>query len=618
MWKKPSIQGGFFLLSPLHYPYFCLMRWPKSNFFFQLVRFIQGRLSPRQFLFLASVLIGLSMGLAAIVLKTFVHWVFVIATFNKGINFNYYYLFLPLLGILLTLVVVRYLFRNRLRKGVGYVHETVTNKSGIIPREHMYGHIITSSLTVGLGGSAGLEAPIALTGAAFGSNFAQRYQLSYKDRILLIACGAAAGIGAAFNAPIAGVLFAIEVLLLDISISAFIPLIISAATGALVSNIILHGDILLNFRTTQDFNYSNLPFYLLLGLFTGTVSVYHSRFFSRVEHYFRDRKLGIMQKAVLGGSALAALIFVFPTLFGEGYESIRWLADNKARNVMEGSVLEPFGRNEWVLLIFVGCVMMFKALATGITLGSGGNGGNFAPSLFVGAYAGFFLSRFFNLLNFNKLPEGNFTLVGMAGILSGVYHAPLTAIFLIAEITGGYNLMIPLMIVSSISYAMSRYFEPYSMDVKELAKSGRAFTGDRDQTILASLKVYSIIETGLPSLKADDTLDILIQKVSEGKRNIFPVLNDYGKLEGIILLDSIRSVIFRHDRDPAILVKDLMIQPPALLSSNESLDEVMKKFDKTGAWNLPVVDQGQYKGFVSKSAIFNSYRNKLRDSSFSY
>lgn len=604
-------------MCPARNVYFCCMRAPKSNFFFQSVRFIQGRLSARQFLFLASVVIGLSMGLAAIVLKTFVHWVFVIATFNKGANFNYYYLFLPLLGILFTQLVVRYFFKGRLRKGVGFVHESVANKSGIIPREHMYGHIVTSSLTVGLGGSAGLEAPIALTGAAFGSNFAQRYQLSYKDRILLIACGAAAGIGAAFNAPIAGVLFAIEVLLLDISISAFIPLIISAATGALVSNIILHGDILLNFKATQDFNYSNLPFYLLLGLFTGTVAVYHSRFFTRVEHYFRDREFGILQKSVLGGSALAALIFVFPTLFGEGYESIRWLADNQAGNVIEGSILERFGRNEWVLLIFVGFVMIFKALATGITLGSGGNGGNFAPSLFVGAYAGFFLSRFFNLLDF-KLPESNFTLVGMAGILSGVYHAPLTAIFLIAEITGGYNLMIPLMIVSSISYAMSRYFEPYSMDVKELAKSGKAFTGDRDQTILASMKVYTILETGLPSVRPDDSLDILIQKISEGKRNIFPVLNDYGKLEGIILLDSIRAVIFDREPNQALKVRDLMVQPPALVSSNDSLDEVMKKFDKTGAWNLPVVDQGMYRGFVSKSAIFNSYRNKLRDSSFDY
>lgn len=560
------------------------------------------------------------MGMAAVVLKMFVHYVYFIATFDKGLNFNYYYLFLPLLGILCTVLVVKYMFKGKLRKGMSFVHECINDSSGIIPRKHMYGHIITSSITVGMGGSVGLEAPIAVTGSAFGSNFAQRYKLSHKDRILLIACGAAAGVAAAFNAPIAGVLFALEVLLLDIGVSAFIPLIIAAASGALISNIILGEDILLHFKNVESFQYKTLPFFILLGIFTGLVSVYHARTFRRVAAFFEKKDWNIWQKAMVGGLALAFIIFIFPSLFGEGYESVKMLADNDAKDIISGSIIEGLVKNKYLILLFVGFVMLFKAFATGITVNSGGSGGNFAPSLFVGAYAGYFVANFFNLLPYNwfKLPVGNFTLVGMAGVLAGIYHAPLTAIFLIAEITGGYELMIPLMVVASISYAISHYFEPHSMEVKELVDSGKDITADRDTKILSSIKVYSIMETNMPIISNDATLDDLIVSITKTKRNIFPVISQNNKLEGIILLDSIRGIIFDPNRNGQMSVREIMSQPPTTVSSLDNLNEVMKKFELSGVWNLPVVDKGMYKGFVSKAAIINSYREQLKDSSYNY
>lgn len=433
-----------------------------------IIEWTKTKLTKRQFILFSSVLVGLSAGLAAIVLKFFVHEVFVIATFNKNINQHYLLLFLPMVGILLTVLVVKYILKGNLEKGLPHIHDGIRNHHSEIPKEQTYAQIITSSLTVGLGGSAGLEAPIVITGAALGSNYSSTYSLSIKERTLLLACGVAAGIAAAFDAPIAGVLFALEVLLLDVSITAFTPIIIAAATGALISKIILDDKILLSFKLLHPFNYYNVPFYILLGIIAGVVSVYHARTYARVQRIFSKSKKCIYTNVIAGGISLAALMFIFPSLFAEGFESIKMLSEEKPENILDHSFLDPYKSNEWFVLIFVGVLIFIKAIATGITIGSGGNGGNFAPSLFVGAYVGFFFSRLINLLHLTHLPEKNFTLVGMAGILSGIYHAPLTAIFLIAEITGGYGLMIPLMIVASISFAISRYLEPYSLDRKKI------------------------------------------------------------------------------------------------------------------------------------------------------
>ncbi len=461
-----------------------------------IIAIAQSLLTPKQFIFLSAVLVGISSAFAVIVLKTFAHWVFTFATYVSGIlKLGFVNSILPIIGILLTVFVVKKVLGGTIQKGTSQILYAVAKKASIIPKKQMYAQIVTSSLTVGLGGSAGLESPIVITGAAFGSNYAQKYKLSYKDRTLLIGCGVAAGIAAAFNAPIAGVLFAIEVLLVNVSIAAFTPIMIAAATGALVSVIVLDEEILLSFKQQESFDYHNIAFYILLGLITGFISVYYSRNFQKVELYFDRLKLSPYKKALYGSSILAILIFIFPTLFGEGYESIKTLSENDPGKLMENTLFSGFRNNSWALLVFVGLTMMVKVFATGITLGSGGNGGNFAPSLFLGSYVGFFFSKFLNLTGLTKLPVSNFTLVGMAGILSGLFHAPLTAIFLIAEITGGYDLMIPLMIVASISFAISKRFEKHSMDVKNLVEKGHVFTSNKDTNILATLETNSIIQT---------------------------------------------------------------------------------------------------------------------------
>ncbi|MFV8373304.1 chloride channel protein [Flavobacterium sp. LB2P74] len=578
-----------------------------------IIAFAQSMLTPKQFIFLSAVLVGISSAFAVIVLKTFAHWVFSFATYVSGIlKLGFINSILPIIGILLTVFVVKRVLGGTIEKGTSQILYAVAKKASIIPKKQMYAQIVTSSLTVGLGGSAGLESPIVITGAAFGSNYAQKYKLSYKDRTLLIGCGVAAGIAAAFNAPIAGVLFAIEVLLVDVSIAAFTPIMIAAATGALVSVIALDEEILLSFKQQQSFDYHNIVFYVLLGLFTGFISVYYSRNFQKVEHFFAKLKLSAYKKALFGSSILAILIFIFPTLFGEGYESIKTLSENDPGKLLENTLFSSFRDNSWALLVFVGLTMMLKVFATGITLGSGGNGGNFAPSLFLGSYVGFFFSKFLNLTGLTKLPISNFTMVGMAGILSGLFHAPLTAIFLIAEITGGYNLMIPLMIVASISFAISKRFEKHSMDVKNLAQKGHAFTSNKDTNVLSTLDTKAIIQTDYLTVSPDENLEKLVDLISHSNQVIFAVVDNDRKMVGIVHFNTIREIIFNPYRVKYTLIKEVMIPPIEIISPEDSMETVMNKFEKAKVVFLPVIKEGNYYGFISKSLALEAYRTKLK------
>ncbi len=581
--------------------------------FEQLIVWAQSKLTNKQFIFLSSVLVGISAALAVIILKTFAHWVFAFATrINKILNLYFIDSILPILGILLTVLVVKKVLGGTIEKGTSQILYAVAKKASIIPKKQMYAQIITSSLTVGLGGSAGLESPIVITGAAFGSNYAQKYKLRYKDRTLLIGCGVAAGIAAAFNAPIAGVLFAIEVLLVDVSISAFTPIMIAAATGALVSAIALDETILLSFKQQQTFNYHNIPYYVLLGLFTGFIAVYYSRNFQRVEHLFGRLRLSPYKKAIFGASLLAVLIFVFPTLFGEGYESIKTLSESDPGQLLENTLFSGFRDNSWALLLFVGCTMMLKVFATAITIGSGGNGGNFAPSLFLGSYVGFFFSKFLNLIGLTKLPISNFTMVGMAGILSGLFHAPLTAIFLIAEITGGYDLMIPLMIVSSISFAISKRFEKHSMDVKNLARKGNAFTSNKDSNILSTIDTEKIIQTDYLTVTADENLEKLVDLISHSNQVVFAVVNSDKELLGVIHFNDIREIIFSTFKVKYTPVKEVMSAPKEIIYPTDSMETVMNKFETSKVAFLPVLKNGKYYGFISKSIALEEYRSKLK------
>ena len=455
-----------------------------------------------------------------------------------------------------------------------------------------------------------MESPIVSTGSAIGSNFARTYKLSYKDRTLLLAAGAAGGIAGAFNAPIAGVLFALEVILVDISISAFIPLLIAAASGALLSKIILNESNLLFFKLKQPFDYHNVPFYIILGLLAGITSLYYVNVFDKVESRFHKIKSNL-SKWLIGGITLAFLFGLFPSLFGEGYESIKSLAEFKTQGLFKDSFLISIITDKWILLIFIAITLLLKAVAAGITLGSGGNGGNFAPSLFVGAYLGFVFALFLNLIGFDNIPVSNFTIVAMAGILSGVFHAPLTGIFLIAEITGGYELIIPLMIVSSISYVIVKRFHPESLDIRRLKAKGAVVSDNRDKSILSKIDIHSMIETDFATIHFKATLRDIVESIKHSKRNTFPVVKNNNKLLGIIYLDNVREEMFNAELYDKVTAKEVMRKPSMVIDVKEDVFLIMKKFEESGQWNLPVVKDGIYIGFLSKSTILDRYRHEL-------
>jgi CIC family chloride channel protein len=580
----------------------------------RLIFLLKTFLTPRQFIYFSCVLVGISSALAVILLKAFAHSVYTFSQYLDGfLHLPYSNSILPIIGIILTVFVVQKFLDGSIQKGTSQIMYAVAKKGGRIPSKQLYSQIITSSLTVGLGGSAGLESPITITGAAFGSNYAINYQLSHKDRKLLLACGVAAGIAAAFNAPIAGVLFAIEVVLAEISITAFIPIMISAATGALISTIVLDEDVLISFKNVENFDYHNIHFYVILGLLSGLVSIYYARNFRKIENYFGKSKLGVYQKALYGAGLLAILIFLFPTLFGEGYASIKTIADNHPEKILDNTLLTGFKDNKWILLAFVGATMMVKVFATGLTLGSGGNGGNFAPSLFVGSYLGFVLAYFVNLIGLAKLPVTNFTLVGMAGILSGLFHAPLTAIFLIAEITSGYELMVPLMIVSSVSYAISKRFEPHSFDIKHLADKGEVFTDNKDKNILTSLELSKLLQTNYKAVSISENLNELVEKLQNSDEIVFPVLNKNEELEGLIYLDDVRKYVFSPFKIKYTSTNEVMQQPKELVFYDETMETVMEKFENSNSKILPVLKNGKFIGFISKHFVLIKYREKLKE-----
>lgn len=581
----------------------------------QSISLLKERLTKRQFIYLAAVLIAITCGFAVIVLKYFAHQVFLFATYvNTYLKLPYINSILPIVGILLTVFVVKHFLGGELEKGSSKILYAIAKKGGFINKKQMYAQIMTSSLTVGLGGSAGLESPIVITGAAFGSNFAQKYHLTQKERVLLLACGVAAGISAAFNAPIAGVLFAIEVVLVDVAISAFIPIMISAATGALISTIVLQEDVLLSFKQEDSYDYHNIGYYILLGILAGFASVMYARHFRAVEGFFHRKKMKVYNKALLGASMLALLIFLSPTLFGEGYESIKTLTSSNPNILLENTLFDKHKSNEWILLLFVGATVLLKAVASGLTIGAGGNGGNFAPSLFMGSYLGFFVAKFFVLTGINtNLPIANFTVVGMAGILSGLFHAPLTAIFLIGEITGGYNLMVPLMIVSSISFAVSKRFESHSIDVKGLAAKDQAYTSDKDRNVLLNIDVNKIIDTDYATLPITQSLEKVVEIFSTSNQKIIPILDEKKNLLGIVEYDTVKTYIFNPYRIKYTPIEEVMTTPKAVINVEDGMIDILKSFDKTKAKELPILKEGLYFGCLTKLKILEKYRIKSKE-----
>lgn len=572
--------------------------------------YLSTRLNRVQFIMFVATVVGFASGLVAVLLKTLVHylqrWIEEIPVSGMAI------LLFPIAGLLLTVIVVRRFFGGFFEKGIAMVLKAIARRSSFIPLKHTYAHVITSTITVGLGGSVGLEAPIVATGSAVGSNVARINELNYRERTLLIACGAAAGIAAVFNAPIAGLIFAIEVLLAEAVVSYFIPLITSAVIGALCSKIILKESILFNFKLKQNFDYHNVPFYILLGVLAGFISLYYSRSFKRVEHKMQDWKVRWYSRPLIGGLLLLGLYFLFPPLFGEGYDSVKALANNDFPFGTDHKNLFSIFGAPWDAIVFTGLIVLLKPIAASITIGSGGNGGNFAPSLFTGSYLGYFFSKIINTTPWFKLPEGNFTLVGMAGVLSGVMYCPLTAIFLIAEITNGYELFIPLMIVSSIAYFLVKHYEPFSMETKKLAMEGQIFTQQKERNILTSISLTEMVQDNYDSIDLDKSLADLVEIIKTSEKNIFAVKDRRERFVGIIELNDIKQKLFDPGMFSKISMKSIMKAPPAILRDDQDMHSVMEKFDITHSWYLPVLDKDRkFVGFISKTKVFNKYREIL-------
>jgi len=569
--------------------------------------------TPRQFLMLASVIVGIVAGVGVVALKSFAHWVFLLANYIDGIlKLPYSNSILPIIGILLTVFVIHKFLGGHIEKGFSHIMYSVAKKKSILPKKQMYSQILTNSLTVGFGGSAGIESSVAITGAAFGSNFAQYFKLSYKERTLLLACGVAAATAAAFNAPIAGVLFAIEVVLADMSVTAFIPIMMSAATGAIISGLLLNENILMHFYQKQSFELNDIWFYIILGLITGWFSVYYSRNFQRISDYFSRLKLGSYRKAIYGASLLALLIFVIPTLFGQGYESIKVLSGDNPSQLLEDTIFSNFKDSHWALLLFVGLASFLKVFAVGFTLHSGGNGGNFAPSLFVGSYLGFLFSYLVNLTGFIKLPVSSFTLVGMAGVFSGLFHAPLTAIFLIGEISAGYSLMIPLLIVSSISFGVSKKYEAYSMDVRKLAKRGEAFTSNKDRNILSSISLDDILIKDYNTLHPNENLERLVDIVSQTNQRHFAVIDENKTLVGVLDFDRVRNIVFNNFKIKYSKISEIMKPVENVIYYENSIYIMLEKLELSNQTFLPIIKDKKYYGFVSKLKILERYRALLK------
>ncbi|UXP33907.1 chloride channel protein [Reichenbachiella agarivorans] len=584
------------------------------NFRNLLVKFLVWRLkhiSSNNFILILSGIVGLVSGIAAVTLKSTVHFIqHQLLHIKEASGYNFLYMIYPIIGILITVIVSKYILKSKPGHGITQILYYISKHSSKVKRTLTYSRMITSAITVGFGGSVGLEAPIVVTGSAIGSNLGRLTHLNYKKRTLLIACGASGAISAIFNSPIAGVIFAIEVILTDVTINKFIPILISSVVGSMVSYVFLGRELLFSFKLTDAFKPEHIHYYILLGVACGIISVHFTRLTYLIEDSIEKVKNDI-NRALLGGLGLAIIIFAFPPIYGEGYNVILQLLNGNDSIIFDQSLIYGESDKTLIVIVLLFAILVIKPIASALTIGSGGSGGIFAPSLFMGGIGGYLFARTINYILPVHINTSHFTLVGMCGVMSGVMHAPLTAIFLIAEITGGYALFVPLMLVSAIAFTTISYFEEYSLYTKPLIEKGDLIQHDKDRQVLSEMNLSKLIESDLLTIKYDETLEDLIVLVKKSNRNIFPVLNYEGGLEGIVTLDDIRERMFDEEERKNIIVKQVMQMPPAKVKPSDSMEDVMNKFEITQAWNLPVIEDGKYIGFLSKSRIFNAYRTRL-------
>jgi len=580
----------------------------KKSLLLKFLIWREQHISQRTYFLILSALVGLGGGLAALTLKTVVFYMHGKLLENKSFDeYNLLVFIYPVIGIALTFIFTRYILRDKIKHNIASILHAISKRNSLVKAHKIFSSIIGGILTAGFGGSIGLESPIISSGSAIGSNTGRWLKLSYKEVTLLLACGAAGAISAIFHTPIAAIVFAIEVLLIDLTRFSLIPLLISSVCGAIVTNVFFKDEILFEFVLQDPYHVNHTGFYIILGILSGLSSVYFTRVFFKVDKIVA--KIADLNKLLFGGLILGVLLYLFPPLYGEGYEIIKAIFAQDYESVMETNFPLQLEHSLWVFYFFFISLLLLKVFATSITIISGGIGGIIAPSLFTGAITGILLAHTLNVFGLN-ISESNFALVGMAGILSGVLHAPLTAIFLIAETTKGYELIVPLMLVSTISFVTVKIFEPNSIFTVLLAKSGELITHHKDKAVLIFMKLKSVIETDFTTIDVDATLGDLVKAVSKSNRNIFPVVDEEGILNGLILMDNIREIMFDREMYDTP-VSNLMILPPAYISYKDSMKEVIEKFESTDAWNLPVIDHAKYVGMVSKSKLFSAYRNLL-------
>lgn len=588
----------------------------ENGWFYKFLVWRANNIKEKHFVLIVSFLVGICTAASAIILKNLIHFIQHVLSVNFAADqVNYLYLLYPVLGILLAGLFVKYIVRDDISHGVTKILYAISQRKSRIKPHNMWTSIVASSVTIGFGGSVGAEAPIVLTGAAIGSNLGRLFKMEQKTLMLLVGCGAAGAIAGIFKAPIAGLVFVIEVLMLDLTMTSVLPLLITSVTAATVSYIFTGTEAMFKFSQTEAFVIERIPYVILLGIFCGLISLYFTRVMNWIEGEYRRYGTTYWRKFMMGGIMLSLLIFIFPPLYGEGYDTIGLLLNGQFAGLMDNSMFYPLNDSYFGIVIFLGLILLTKVFASSATNGGGGCGGIFAPSLYLGCIAGFIFAHICNCFPFTMyLSEKNFALLGMAGIMSGVMHAPLTGVFLIAELTGGYDLFLPLMIVSIGSYITILMFEPHSIYSMRLAQKGELLTHHKDKAVLTLLSADNVIERDFQVVSPGMTLGDMVKVIARSSRNTFPVVDDRGILLGIVLLDNIRNIMFRPELYNRFHVSKFMVSAPAKIVVNTPMDQIMQIFDDTKAWNLPVVDEtGRYMGFMSKSKIFNSYREVLVD-----
>ena len=592
------------------------MKSPAVKYVLGPLRRVLQRLPERNMLLVLSLFVGIACGLASVLLKEAIEWIHhgLTSWFGPEVTFNYLYLIYPGIGMLIAMLFVRHVIKDNIGHGVTKVLLAVSKNESKIRPHNMWSSLLASSVTIGFGGSVGAEAPIVYTGAAIGSNMARYMGMSYKNMTILLGCGAAGAVAGIFKAPLAGVLFTLEILLFNISMSSILPLLLSTVSATVVSYLFL-GDSLPFECTLAPFEMHNIPFYVVLALFCAAFSVY----FTRTTLWLEDRIKSVKnpyRRWAMSAVCLGLLIFLFPPLYGEGYEYVSVLLNGGQIDLDGRTLLSFFMDSSWTIPLFFLLILILKVFSMSFTNAGGGVGGTFGPTLFVGAIAGFVVARVINLIFAGtgiSVPEQNFVLVGMAGLMAGVMQAPMTAIFLIAEISGGYELLIPLILTATISFGATRMVEQYSIYTKRIANRGELLTHDSDQAVLTLLKTGDLIESDFTAVRIDDTLGALVDAVSKSSRNIFPVIDSKKHFQGYVSLEDIRKDMFKKDLYDSQHVYNYMKSSPEYVYPDEKMDSVMRKFEKTDAWNLPVVDRNRtYIGFVSKSKIFSAYRSQLK------